>query len=161
MSSLNYDIFVHHLAYAKAIEEATYGEDGEYRTMEKTGMSVLTLREFISSFTEELTEYYDEDFGSFYAGMEERELCPGSFIRTYTQGKLIDDSQFGDTVVFVLADLATNIDLTWVPPHIQKKYKRAGKLRSTKLRHQWAYDIKNVDFSAPVMPRCAGKSRKS
>ena len=52
-----------HLAYAKAIEEATYGEGGEYRIMGKTGLSVLTLRAFISAFTEELTGYYDEDFG--------------------------------------------------------------------------------------------------
>ena len=140
MSSQDYVRFGHHLAYVKAIEEATYGEDGEYRIMEKTGLSVLTLRGFISSFTEELTEYYGEDFGSVYAGMEERNLCPGSFIRTYTQDKLIDDSQFGDTIVFVLADLKTNIDLKWVPPHIQKKYRRAGKLRRKKLRHQWAYE---------------------
>ena len=130
----------HHLAYAKAIEEATYGEGGEYRIMGKTGLSVLTLRAFISAFTEELTGYYDEDFGSVYAGMEEFKLCPGSFIHTYTQEKLIDDSGFGDTIVFVLADLATNIDLTWVPLHIQKKYKRAGKLRRKKIRHQWAYE---------------------
>ena len=129
-----------HLDYAKAIEVATYGEDGEYRTMKKTGMSVLTLRAFISAFTEELTGYYDEDFGSIYAGLKEMEMCPGSFVRTYTQEELIDDSQFGDTIVFVLADLATNIDPTWVPPKIQKKMKRAGKLRRKKLRHQWAYE---------------------
>jgi len=42
--------------------------------------------------------------------------------------------------VFVLADLATNIDPTWVPPHIQKRCKRAGKLRRKKIRHQWAYE---------------------
>jgi ribosomal protein S18 acetylase RimI-like enzyme len=128
------------LAYAKAIEVATYGEDGEYRIMEKTGLSVLPLRAFISAFTEELTEYYDEDFGSVYTGMEELEGSPDSFVRAYTQEKLIDDSQFGDTIVFVLADLMTNTDPTWVPPHIQKKYKRAGKLRRKKLRHQWAYE---------------------
>ena len=75
-----------------------------------------------------------------YAGTEELKLCPGSFIHTYTQEKLIDDLQYGDTIVFVLADLATNIDLTWVPPHIQKKYKRAGKLRRKKIRRRWAYE---------------------
>ena len=140
MSSQSYGGLGRHLVYARAIEAATYGEDGEYRTMKKTGMSVLTLRAFISAFTEELTGYYDEDFGSVYAGLEEMEMCPGSFVRTYTQEKLIDDSQFGDTIVFVLADLATNIDPTWVPPHIQKKMKSAGKLRRKKLRHQWAYE---------------------
>jgi hypothetical protein len=139
MSSQPYGGLGRHLDYAKAIEAATYGEDGEYRTMKKTGMSVLTLRGFISAFTEELTGYYDEDFGSVYAGLEELEECPGSFIRTYNQEKLIDDSQFGDTIVFVLADLATNIDLTWVPPKIQKRMKRAGTLRRKKLRHKWAY----------------------
>ena len=140
MSSQSYDRLSRHLAYTEAIEVATHGENGEYRIMEKTGLSVLPLRAFISAFTEELTEYYDEDFGSVYTGMEELEDSPDSFVHTYTQEKLIDDSQFGDTIVFVLADLRTTIDPTWVPPHIQKKYKRAGKLRRKKLRHQWAYE---------------------
>ena len=129
-----------HLEYAKAIESSTYGQDGEWRTMEKSGLSVLSLRSFISAWSSELTSYYDEDFGSVYEGLKESEEFPNSFVRSYSQDKLIDDSDFGDTIVFVLADLATNIDTKWVPPHVQKKYKRAGKLRRKKLRHQWAYE---------------------
>ena len=125
--------------YGKALEKATYGMDGEWRTMEKTGLSVLSLRSFISAWSSELTGYYDEDFGSLYEGLEPLEDCPGSFVRSYSQPKTIDDSEFGDTIVFVLADLATNVDPTWVPPHIHKKIKKAGKLRRKKLRHQWAY----------------------
>ena len=126
--------------YAGAIEEATYGHNGEWRTMEKTGLSVLSLRSFISAWSSELTDYYGEDFGSLYEGLKERDNCPGSFLRDYSQPKLIDDSEFGDTIVFVLADLATNVDPTWVPPHIHKKIRKAGKLRRKKLRHQWSYE---------------------
>ena len=126
--------------YARAIEGATYGLDGEWRTMEKTGLSVLSLRSFISAWSSELTDYYGEDFGSLYEGLKERDNCPGSFIRDYSQPKLIDDSEFGDMIVFVLADLATNVDPTWVPPHIHKKLRKAGNLRRKKLRHQWSYE---------------------
>ena len=132
--------FGHFVSYGRAIEVATYGSDGEWRKMEKTGLSVLSLRSFISAWSSELTDYYDEDFGSVYEGLTELEDSPGSFVRSYSQPKLIDDSDFGDSIVFVLADLQTNTDPTWVPPHIQKKYKRAGKLRRKKLRHQWAYE---------------------
>ena len=125
--------------YARALEKATYGSDGEWRVMGKTGLSVLPLRSFISAWSTELTDYYGEDFGSVYEGMKELEDCPGSFVRDYSQPKTIDDSEFGDTIVFVLADLATNIDSTWIPPQVQKKYKRSGKLRRKKLRHKWAY----------------------
>ena len=78
-------------------------------------------------------------FGSIYEGLKPLVECPGSFVRDYSQPKLIDDNEFGDTIVFVLADLATNVDPTWVPPHIYKKVRKAGKLRRKKLRHQWAY----------------------
>ena len=58
--------FGHFVEYARAIESATYGSDGEWRKMEKTGLSVLPLRSFISAWSSELTDYYDEDFGSVY-----------------------------------------------------------------------------------------------
>ena len=131
--------FGHFVDYARALEKATYGLDGGWRTMEKTGLSVLSLRSFISAWSSELTDYYGEDFGSLYEGLKPLEDCPGSFVRDYSQPRLIDDSEFGDTIVFVLADLATNVDPTWVPSHINKKLKKAGKLRRKKLRHQWAY----------------------
>ena len=134
-----YGGFGHFVDYARALKKATYGSGGEWRTMEKTGLSVLSLRSFISAWSSELTDYYDEDFGSLYEGLKPLVECPGSFVRDYSQPKTIDDSEFGDTIVFVLADLATNIDPTWVPPHIHKKIKKAGKLRRKKLRHQWAY----------------------
>ena len=131
----------HHIAYAKAIAGATYGEDGEYRVMKKSGLSAMTLRDFISVWSGELTGYYGEDFGSTYEGLRELSLCPGSYEHVYEPGdKTINDAEFGDTVVFVLADLATNVDPTWVPPHIRKKMKSAGKLRRNKLRNQWAYE---------------------
>jgi len=111
------------MSFWKGIEKASYDSDGEWRVMEKTGLSVLSLRSFISRFSAELSDYYDEDFGSISS-----------------QPNMIDDYEFGDTIVFVLADLNENKDPTWVPSHIQKKYKRSGKLRRKKLRHQWAYE---------------------
>jgi len=127
--------------YANAITRVTQDDTtGEMRIMPRSGLSAITLRSFIDRWSEELTEYYGVDFGSSYIGMQPLEGAPGSFVRAYEQSKLIDDSEFGDTVVFVLADLATNIQSSWVPPHIQKKYKRTGKLRRKKLRHQWAYE---------------------
>ncbi len=140
MSSIQTSGWENSQRYMNAIKRATMDKNGDYRVMEKTGLSVLTLRSFISVFTDKLTGYYDEDFGSIYEGLKEHPLCPGSFIHSYTQEKIIEDYEFGDTIVFVLADLRTNIDSTWVPPHIQKKFKRAGKLRRKKLRHQWAYE---------------------
>jgi hypothetical protein len=127
--------------YANAITRVTQDDaTEEMRIMPKSGLSALTLRSFIDRWSEELTQYYDSDFGSTFTGLQPLDYCPGSFVKGYEQSKQIDDCEFGDTVVFVLADLATNIDPTWVPPHIQKRCKRAGKLRRKKLRHQWAYE---------------------
>ena len=127
--------------YANAITRVTHDAAAEeMRIMPKSGLSALTLRSFIDRWSKELTQYYDVDFGSTFTGLQPLDDCPGSFVKGYEQSKQIDDCEFGDTVVFVLADLATNIDPTWVPPHIQKRCKRAGKLRRKKLRHQWAYE---------------------
>jgi len=127
--------------YANAIIRVTHDDaTEEMRIMPKSGLSALTLRSFIDRWSEELTQYYDIDFGSTFTGLQPLDYCPGSFVKGYDQSKQIDDCEFGDTVVFVLADLATNIDSTWVPPHIHKRCKRAGKLRRKKLRHQWAYE---------------------
>ena len=127
--------------YANAITRVTQDDVAEeMRIMPKSGLSALTLRSFIDRWSEELTQYYDVDFGSTFTGFQPLDDCPGSFVKGYEQSKQIDDCEFGDTVVFVLADLATNIDPTWVPPHIQKRCKRAGKLRRKKIRHQWAYE---------------------
>jgi len=109
----------HFFQYAMADEAASYDlDEDEPRIMENSGLSALSLRRFINAWHDELTDYYDEDFGG---------------------EKIIADSDYGDTIIYVLADLRTNIDSTWVPPHIKKKYKRAGKLRRHKLRHQWSY----------------------
>ena len=127
--------------YANAITRVTQDDAAEeIRIMQKSGLSALTLRSFIDRWSEELTQYYDVDFGSTFTGFQPLDDCPGSLVKGYEQSKQIDDCEFGDTVVFVLADLATNIDPTWVPPHIQKRCKRAGKLRRKKIRHQWAYE---------------------
>ena len=75
-----------------------------------------------------------------YTGMEEFEGSPDSFVRAYTQEKLIDDSQFGDTIVFVLADLVTNIDPIMGSSSYPEEVQASRKVAKKKLRHQWAYE---------------------
>ena len=102
------------LGYAKAIEEATYGENGEYRIMEKTGLSVLISGVLLVLLQRSLLDTMMKISVRFMRDLKNW-MIVRSFIRTYNQEKLIDDCQFGDTIVFVLADLATDIDPTWVP----------------------------------------------
>jgi len=85
------------------------------------GLEVMSLRDFIHHFHEELGEYYDEDFGS---------------------GTGIKDSDYGSTLIFCLVDTRKTRDggfSEFIPSHIKKKIKKAGKWRRDKLKHQWSY----------------------
>ena len=83
------------------------------QVLEKSGLVAMTLSDFISKFSGELGDYYDEDFGT-----DETE-----------------NRSFGDTFVFVLVDLGSD----HLPQKIKKKIRKAGKWRRDKLKHQWSY----------------------
>ena len=85
------------------------------------GLEVMSLRDFIHYFHEELGEYYDEDFGS---------------------GTGIKDSDYGSTLIFCLVDTRKTRGggfSEFIPSHIKKKIKKAGKWRRDKLKYQWSY----------------------
>ena len=87
----------------------------------REGIAVMTLRDFIQHYHEELEDYYDEDFGS---------------------GERILDNKYGSTVVFCLVDTRVPREdgfSEFIPRHIRKKLRRAGKWRRDKLKHQWSY----------------------
>lgn len=109
-----------HLEYGRALARVTEDPvEDKMRVMERSGLYAITLRSFIQRWSKELNDYYGEDFG--------------------TETHIIDDAEFGNTMVFVLADLREDIDPAWVPNHIRKKFKKAGKWRRDKLKHQWSY----------------------
>ena len=109
-----------HIEYGRALANVTQNPDkDEMRVMERSGLYAITLRSFIQRWSEELNDYYGEDFGS--------------------ETQIIDDAEFGNTIVFVMADLREDIDPAWVPDHIRKKFKKSGKFRRDKLKHQWSY----------------------
>jgi hypothetical protein len=95
---------------------------------EKGGLVVMTLRGFIQRYTEELEDYYDEDFG-----------VPG-----------VQESKYGSSIIFCLIDnrpLATpsmaggtGAQSDVVPRDIRKNIRKAGRARRKKLRHQWSYE---------------------
>ena len=91
-------------------------EDGCYsRKMEKSGLTSMTLRRFISLYADYLEDYYGEDFGAGHQTVE---------------------PLYGDTYVFVLVDLSPDAG---IPKSVQKRIRRAGKWRRDKIRHQWSY----------------------
>lgn len=109
-----------HISYARALSSVTEEQEkGEMRVMEN-GLTIMSLRSFISRWGRELEDYYDESFGTH-------------------EDMITDDSSFGDTMIFVLVDNYENVDVSYVPPDIRKKIKKAGKWRRDKLRHQWSY----------------------
>ena len=109
-----------HIEYGWALARVTQDPvEDKMRVMERSGLYAITLRSFIQRWSEELNDYYGEDFGS--------------------ETHIIDDAEFGNTMVFVMADLRDDIDPAWVPNHVRKKFKKAGKWRRDKLKHQWSY----------------------
>jgi GNAT superfamily N-acetyltransferase len=89
----------------------------ERRVSGRNSLTYMTLREFISFYSEELGDYYGSEFW-------------------YKDSEIIDDNNVGDTFVFCLVDTGEEDHL---PVDIKKKIKKAGKWRRDKLRHQWSY----------------------
>jgi len=78
------------------------------------GLYSLTLRDFLQNYSEELGDYYGEDFG---------------------QDMYVGDYRYGDTLIFCLVDDGED----HLPEEIKKKIRKAGKWRRDKLKHQWSY----------------------
>lgn len=98
----------------------------DVRSMKRSEFVMMTLRSFICRFRDELCDYYGEDFGS--------------------EDSLIWDSEYGDTMVWVIVDNGFGRyegkpvdDFDPIPEDIKKKIKKAGKWRRDKLRHKWSY----------------------
>lgn len=109
------------------IEVSRAAADLDVRPMKRSKFVMMTLRSFICRWRDELCDYYDEDFGS--------------------EDSLIWDSEYGDTMVWVIVDNGfgrydgkpvENFDP--IPEDIKKKIKKAGKWRRDKLRHKWSYN---------------------
>ena len=94
----------------------TEGKD-ELRVSKRNGLTYMTLREFISWYSEELGDYYGDEFW-------------------FHELDTIDDDMVGDTVIFCLVDTAEEYQ---VPKDIKGKIRKAGKWRRDKLKHQWYY----------------------
>lgn len=94
----------------------TEGTD-EIRVSKRNGLTYMTLREFISWYSDELGDYYGGEFWS-------HEL------------DIIDDNMVGDTTIFCLVDTREEDHL---PEDTKKKIRKAGKWRRDKLKHQWSY----------------------
>jgi GNAT superfamily N-acetyltransferase len=105
--------------------EVCWGSDGvlrsegkdEMRVSKRNGLNYMTLREFISWYSEELGDYYGGEFW-------------------FHELDTIDDDMVGDTVIFCLVDTAEEYH---IPKYIKEKIKKAGKWRRDKLKHQWYY----------------------
>jgi ribosomal protein S18 acetylase RimI-like enzyme len=78
------------------------------------GLYSVTLRDFLHNYSEELGDYYGEDFG---------------------QDQYVGDYRYGDTLIFCLVDGGED----HLPVDIKKKIRKAGKWRRDKLKHQWSY----------------------
>ena len=79
----------------------------------------MTLREFLSEYQEEMSEYYGGEFWTH-------------------EDEIITDSDMGDTVVLCLVD-DSEVDPISVPDHQKKNIQKSGKWRREKIRHKWAY----------------------
>ena len=77
----------------------------------KNGLYSVTLRDFLQKYSEELGDYYGEDFG---------------------QDRYVGDYRYGDTTIFCLVDGGED----HLPTDIKKKIRKAGKWRRDKLKHQ-------------------------
>ena len=79
----------------------------------------MTLREFLSEYNEEMSEYYGGEFWTH-------------------EDEIITDSGVGDTVVLCLVD-DSEVDPMSVPDHQKKNIRKSGKWRREKIRHKWSY----------------------
>ena len=104
----------------------------DVRPMKRSRFVTMTLRSFIGRWSEELCDYYGEDFG-----------CDAWDV------SLISDTNFGDTMVFVIVDngsgLGFGIDTPVeeydpIPDDVKKKIRKSGKWRRNKLKHKWSYN---------------------
>ncbi len=102
----------HHLEFSHVVA------DLDVRPMKRSGFVMMTLRSFICRWSDELGDYYGEDFGS--------------------EDSLIWDSDYGDTIIWVIVDNRFDED-DGMPYDIKKKIKKAGKWRRDKLKHKWSY----------------------
>ncbi len=91
--------------------------DLDVRPMKRSNFVMMTLRLFINRWRDELCDYYGEDFGD--------------------EDSLICDSEYGDTIFYVIVDNDHGVDP--VPDDVKKKIKKAGKWRRNKLKHKWSY----------------------
>ena len=105
------------------INDYTQRHDGKNRVLcgiqddsrkTKDGFDSMSLRNFISYYAEDLGDYYGEDF------------C---------QDGVLDETEFGDTMIFCMVDNGED----HLPEDIKKKIRKAGKWRRDKLKHQWSY----------------------
>jgi hypothetical protein len=104
----------HHIEVSRAMANL------DVRPMKRSDFVMMTLLAFISRWSDELCDYYGEDFG--------------------TEESVIWDSQFGDTQIFVLVDNdSSHVKYEPVPDDVKKKIKKAGKWRRDKLKHKWSY----------------------
>jgi ribosomal protein S18 acetylase RimI-like enzyme len=81
----------------------------------RTDLSVCSLKEFITFYSHELSDYYGEDFG-----------CPD-----------IKSDQVGDTIIMCLVDFGY-----WrnTSPNTTRSLRKAGKSRRLKIKHRYSYD---------------------
>jgi ribosomal protein S18 acetylase RimI-like enzyme len=78
------------------------------------GLVLMTLRAFIHRYSEELEDYYDEDFGS---------------------GTLMNECHCVSPLIMCMVDEKED----HLPKDIKQKIRKAGKFRRDKLKHQWSY----------------------
>ena len=91
---------------------------------ERSGLSLITLKDFLYKYGEDLQNYYGEDF--YVKGDEEEWLH--------------DNSEDGgsDTMILCMADLWGE-DNTFVKQGVKKKIKKAGSQRRKRIKHRYNY----------------------
>ena len=97
--------------------------DGEYvvepMRSKISDLRRMTLREFLSDYQDEMSDYYGGEFWTH-------------------EDEIITDCSVGDTVILCLVD-DSDVDPMSVPDHQKKSVRKSGKWRREKIRHKWAY----------------------
>ena len=78
-------------------------------------LTILSLKEFIENYSEQLEDYYDEDFGK----------------------DMINEIGEGDTQINCLVDTGCN---RYTSPKNKKNIRKAGKKRRKKIKHKYSYE---------------------